>query len=82
MNKRKNLRNVARKKIDEIIRLKTELKNEEELKYIEDHENGKLLSDPGHDKKVILSEMNFKEIKQKKTSDIWNKNRCNLLLKK
>ena len=60
MNKRKNLRNVARKKIDEI---KAELKNEEELKYIEDHENGKLLSDPGHDKKVILSEMNFKEIK-------------------
>ena len=77
MNKRKNLRNVARKKIDEIIRLKAELKNEEELKYIEDHENGELLSDPGHDKKVILIEMNFKEIKLKKTSDIWNKNRSN-----
>ena len=54
--KERKVRDVTRKKIDEIDRLETELKEKEELKYIEDRKNSELLSDLDHDKEYILGD--------------------------
>ena len=56
IEKERKVRDVARKKIDEIDRLETELKEKEELKYIEDCKNSELLSDLDHDKEDILGD--------------------------
>ena len=56
IEKERKVRDVTRKKIDEIDRLETELKEKEELKYIEDRKNSELLSDLDHDKEYILSD--------------------------
>ena len=56
IEKERKVRDVTRKKIDEIDRLETELKEKEELKYIEDCKNSELLSDLGHDKEDILGD--------------------------
>ena len=56
IEKERKVRDVTRKKIDEIDRLETELKEKEELKYIEDCKNSELLSDLDHDKEDILGD--------------------------
>ena len=56
IEKERKVRDVTRKKIDEIDRLETELKEKEELKYIEYCKNSELLSDLDHDKEDILGD--------------------------
>ena len=56
IEKERKVRDVTRKKIDEIDRLETELKEKEELKYIEDCKNSELLSDLDHHKEDILGD--------------------------
>ena len=55
-----------KKKIGKLDRLETELKEKEELKYIEHHKNDELLSDLDYNKKDILHEILLKEIKLEK----------------
>ena len=66
IEKENKFKNVTKKKIGKLDRLETELKEKEELKYIEHHKNDELLSDLDYNKKDILHEILLKEIKLEK----------------